>query len=62
MKFEGEGTLLLFVTSSFPFSVDFHGCDEHVIASGFFAASTREQPSIAATKSNTVPPASHAKQ
>jgi hypothetical protein len=62
LNFRGEETFLLSVTSSFPFGVKLNGVDAQVMACSLCAASNKEQPSIAATKSNTVPPAPHAKQ
>ncbi len=62
LKFRGEETFLLSVTSSFPFGVKLTGLDEQVMACSLCAAANKEQPSVAATKSSTVPPAPHAKQ
>jgi hypothetical protein len=62
LKFKGEETFLLSVTSSFRFGVEANEVDEPVMDCSLYAASNKEQPSIAATKSNTVPPAPHAKQ
>jgi hypothetical protein len=62
LKFRGEETLLLSVTSSVSFGVEVFGTEEPVIACSFWAASNREQRSIAATKSKTVPPAPQAKR
>jgi hypothetical protein len=65
VKFKAGDTLLLFVTSSFRFEADLVRSGEHgerVNSCILRAASNKEQPSIAATKSNTVPPASHEKQ
>jgi hypothetical protein len=62
LKFKGEETFLLSVTSSFRCGVEVNGADEPVMNWSLCAASNKEQPSIAATKSNTVPPAPQAKQ
>ena len=62
LNFRGEETFLLSVTSSFPFGFKLKGVDDEVVACSLCAASNKEQPSIAATKSKTVPAAPHAKQ
>ena len=62
VNLRGEEAFLLSVTSSFPFGVKVNGVDEHVMACSLCAAANREQPSIAATKSSTVPPAPQEKQ
>jgi hypothetical protein len=62
LKFRGEETFLLSVTSFFPFGVKVDKVDKRAMARSLCAASNKEQPSIAATKSNTVPPAPQEKQ